>query len=170
MEVICQAPGTFLRMKAAEFRAEVARNPPLLRVLHGYTQATLIIRAQIIGCDRFHAVEARAARWLLEMDDRVPQAEFAMTHEFLALMLGVRRQTASAVASHLCRQGWVNYRRGFIEIVDRAGLEGATCECYEVIRDEFARRVGPPIPRARKAQIAVESPSTAVRSSLDQQP
>jgi hypothetical protein len=158
MEAICQAPGLFLRMRAAEFRAEVGRNPPLLKVLHGYTQAVLEIRSQIIGCDRFHAVEARAARWLLEMDDRVHQDEFTVTHEFLALMLGVRRQTVSAVASQLSRQGWIAYRRGAIEIVDRSGLEGATCECYEVIRDEFARLVGPPLPRARKAQAAVKSP------------
>jgi CRP-like cAMP-binding protein len=158
MEVICQAPGTFLRMRAAEFRAEVARNAPLLTVLHGYTQAVLEIRAQIIGCERFHAVEARAARWLLEMDDRVPEDEFTMTHEFLALMLGVRRQTVSAVASRLCDQGLIVYRRGFIEIVDRVGLEGATCECYEVIRDEFARLVGPPLPRARRELAGVKSP------------
>ena len=92
------------------------------------------------------------------MDDRVPQDEFTMTHEFLALMLGVRRQTVSAVASDLSRRGLITYRRGFIEIVDRVGLEGATCECYEVIRDEFARLVGPPIPRARKARAAVKSP------------
>src|ERR1019366_9654185 len=91
LEAICQAPGTFLRMKAAEFRVEVAQNAPLLKVLHGYTQAVLEIRAQIIGCDRFHAVEARAARWLLALDDRVPHNELTMTHEFLALMLGVRR-------------------------------------------------------------------------------
>jgi CRP-like cAMP-binding protein len=148
MEVICQAPGTFLRMGADEFRAEVGRNGPLLSVLHGYTQAVLAIRAQAIGCDRFHAVDARAARWLLEMDDRVPQDEFTMTHEFLALMLGVRRQTVSAVAQELSRNGWIVYRRGFIRIADREGLEGATCECYEVIRDEFARLVGPPIGRA----------------------
>src|ERR1035437_1674038 len=147
MEVACLAPGIFLRMRSADFLAEVARNPPLLKVLHGYTQAVLEIRAQIIGCNRFHAVEARAARWLLEMDDRVPQFEFMMTHEFLAVMLGVRRQTVSAVASDLSRRGLIAYRRGFIEIVDRVGLAGATCECYEVIRDEFARLVGPPIPR-----------------------
>ncbi len=158
LEAICQAPGTFLQMKTAEFRAEVARNASLLKVLHGYTQAVLEIRAQIIGCNRFHAVEARAARWLLEMDDRVPHDEFTMTHEFLALMLGVRRQTVSAVASDLSRRGLIVYRRGFIEIVDRVGLEGATCECYEVIRDEFARLVGPPIPRAHKARAAVKSP------------
>jgi hypothetical protein len=80
-----------------------------------------------------------------------------MTHEFLALMLGVRRQTVSAVASRLCRQGWIVYQRGCIEIVDRVGLEGAACECYEVIRDEFARLVGPPIPRARRELAAVKS-------------
>jgi CRP-like cAMP-binding protein len=155
MEVACSAPGTFLRMRSADFVAEVARNPPLLKVLHGYTQAVLEVRAQAIGCDRFHAVEARTARWLLEMDDRVPEDEFTMTHESLALMLGVRRQSVSAVASHLCQQGLIVYRRGTIEIVDRVGLEGASCECYGFIRDEFARLVGPPVPRARKAQAAV---------------
>ena len=128
------------------------------RSLHGYTQAVLVIRGQIIGCERFHAVEARAARWLLEMDDRVAQEEFTMTHEFLALMLGVRRQTVSAVAPDLSRQGLIVYRRGFIEIVDRTGLEAATCECYEFIRDEFARLVGPPIPRAHKAPPAAAAP------------
>ena len=155
MEVTCSAPGIFLRMRSADFLAEVARNPPLLKVLHGYTQAVLEIRAQAIGCDRFHAVEARAARWLLEMDDRAPHDEFTTTHESLALMLGVRRQTLSAVASHLCQQGLIVYRRGSIEIVDRAGLEATACECYEFIRDELARLVGPPVPRARKAQAAV---------------
>ena len=92
------------------------------------------------------------------MDDRVAQDEFTMTHEFLALMLGVRRQTVSAVVSDLGRRGLVVYRRGFIEIVDRAGLEDATCECYEVIREEFARLVGPPLPRARMDRAAVTSP------------
>ena len=147
VEVICQAPGTFLRMRADEFRAEVAGSAPLLDVLHGYTQAILAIRSQAIGCDRFHAVEARAARWLLEMDDRVPHEEFTMTHEFLALMLGVRRQTVSAVAQELSRRGCIAYRRGFIRIADRTALEAAACECYEVIRDEFARLVGAPIGR-----------------------
>ena len=126
--------------------------------MHGYTQAVLEIRGQIIGCERFHAVEARAARWMLEMDDRVAQDEFTMTHEFLALMLGVRRQTVSAVASDLSRQGLVVYRRGFIEIIDRAGLEAVTCECYAFIRDEYARLVGPPLPRARKARPAAATP------------
>jgi len=157
MKVICSAPGTFLRMPSAEFRAEVARNPPLLQVLHGYTQAVLESRAQSMGCDRFHAVEARAARWLLEMDDRVPQDTFTMTHEFLATILGVRRQTVSVVVSQFGRQGSVSYRRGQIQITDRVQLEDVACECYEVVRDEFARLVGPPLPRARKALQAAES-------------
>ena len=76
-----------------------------------------------------------------------------MTHEFLALMLGVRRQTVSAVAQELSRQGWIVYRRGFIRIADRTGLEGATCECYAVIRDEFARLVGPPDRTNRSAGL-----------------
>ena len=144
-------------MPSAEFRVEAARNLPLLKVLHGYTQAVLEGRAQTIGCDRFHSVEARAARWLLEMDDRVPQDRFTMTHQFLALILGVRRQTVSVVVSQLGRQGWLVYRRGVVEIIDRVGLETVACECYEVIRDEFARLVGPPVPRARKARAAAKS-------------
>jgi hypothetical protein len=61
------------------------------------------------------------------------------------------------VVSQLSRQGWLVYRRGVVEIIDRVGLEGATCECYEVIRDEFARLVGPPLPRARKARAGAKS-------------
>jgi CRP-like cAMP-binding protein len=156
MEVVCSAPGRFLRMRSADFRAEVDRNPKLLRVLHGYIQTVLEIRAQSLGCERFHAVEARAARWLLEMDDRVPQGEFTMTHEFLAMILGVRRQTVSVVVSELNRQGLISYRRGRIGITYRIGLEGVTCECYRVIRDEFARLVGPPLPRVHKATAAKE--------------
>ena len=72
-------------------------------------------------------------------------------------MLGVRRQTVSAVASDLSRRGLIVYRRGFIEIVDRAGLEDATCECYEFIRDEYARLVGPPLPRAPNSRPAANS-------------
>jgi CRP-like cAMP-binding protein len=157
MEVACSAAGTFLRMRSADFLAEVARNPPLLTILHGYTQAVLEMRAQAIGCDRFHAVEARVARWLLEMDDRVPEDAFEMTHESLALMVGVRRQTVSEVASELCRRGLIVSGRGYVEIVDRAGLESASCECYEFIRDEFARLVGPPVPREREASVKSSS-------------
>lgn len=164
MEVLCSAPGRFLRMRSADFLAEVDRNPPLLKVLHGYTQAVLEIRAQSLGCQRFHPVEARAARWLLEMDDRVPQDVFTMTHEFLAQILGVRRQTVSVVVSELSRQGLIRYRRGKMEIADRIGLESATCECYEVIRDEFARLVGPPLPRARKAKAAIEAAHERTRT------
>jgi CRP-like cAMP-binding protein len=167
VEVICQAPGTFLRMRADDFRAEVARSAPLLNVLHGYTQAILAIRSQAIGCDRFHAVEARAARWLLEMDDRVPHEEFTMTHEFLALMLGVRRQTVSAVAEELSRRGCIAYRRGFIRISDRTALEAAACECYEVIRDEFARLVGAPIPRQSGSPIRGAADAAAARRPVD---
>lgn len=157
VDVTCSAPGTFLRMRSAEFRAEIARNPPLLKVLHEYTLAVLKIGAQSMGCDSFHSVETRAARWLLEMDDRVAQDEFAMTQEFLAFVLGVRRQTVSVVLSQFSQRGWVVNQRGFVEIVDRGGLEGAACECYEVIREEFARLVGPPLPRARKARAAAKS-------------
>jgi hypothetical protein len=128
--------------------------------MHEYTLAVLEIGAQSMGCDRFHPVEARAARWLLEMDDRVPQDEFTMTQEFLAFVLGVRRQTVSVAVSQFSRQGCIVYQRGQVRIVDRVGLESAACECYEVVRDHFARLVGPPLPRAHKTLPVAESLST----------
>jgi CRP-like cAMP-binding protein len=159
MEVICSAPGTFLRIPSADFRAEVARNPPLLKVLHGYTQAVLEIRAQSMSCDRFHSVEARAARWLLEMDDRVPQDTFTMTHEF-------RPDPRSPPPDRV--SGCVPVQSAGLDRLSArpgsahrsVGLEGAACECYEAVRDEFARLVGPPLPRARKALPVARSLST----------
>jgi Mn-dependent DtxR family transcriptional regulator len=88
------------------------------------------------------------------MDDRVGQAAFTMTHESLALMLGVRRQTVSAAASDMSERGWIVYRRGLVTVVDRAGLEDAACECYETLRHELLRVVGPPIPRGREDTVA----------------
>ncbi len=147
-EVICQVPGTFLRMRAADFVEQAQRNPVLREHLLRYTQAVLSWRAQIVACNRRHPVEARLARWLLKTHDRVEGDSFPVTHEVLALMLGVRRPSVTPAARSLGRRGLIAYRHGTLRIVDRAGLEQAACECYSTIRREF-ERLGFSPPRSR---------------------
>jgi DNA-binding transcriptional regulator YhcF (GntR family) len=88
-----------------------------------------------------HPIDRRCARWLLLSHDRVPGDEIPLTQEFLAQMLGVRRATVTTAASILQRAGFIRSRRGRVLIVDREGLEGASCECYRVIRAEYERLV-----------------------------
>lgn len=131
-----------LRMPAAAFKAAVARDGAFAAVLHRYVQALVTQLAQSSACNCLHSAEARGARWLLMTHDRVDADAFPLTHEFLAQMLGVRRETVTLGLGALQRAGLIRYRHGVITVEDRAGLEAASCECYRVIRDEFRRLVG----------------------------
>jgi CRP-like cAMP-binding protein len=95
--------------------------------------------AQSAACNRAHPIDQRCARWLLMTHDRVGNDRFPLTQEFLAQMLGVRRQSVNTAASILQRAGYISYRRGMITVNDREGLESASCECYRIIRTEFDR-------------------------------
>ena len=146
--VICQVPGSALRMSAPAFRDQLGACPVLRERLQRYTQAILSWRAQIVACDRLHPVQARLARWLLKTHDRVDGDAFPVTHEVLALMLGVRRPSVTPAARALREQGLVEYRRGTLRILDREGLERASCGCYWTIRREFDRLGFRPWPAA----------------------
>ena len=137
-----QVPGEGVRMEADAFRDVIARCPVLNRLLLRYTLALMTLLAQNAACNRTHAVEERCSRWLLLTQDRVHQASFPLTQEFLAEMLGVRRPTVSIAASLLARAGLVSYVRGRITILDRPGLEAASCDCYRIIAGEFEHLVG----------------------------
>ena len=139
---LMQVPGEGLRMSAEAFTREVRPGSVLHSRLHLYTQALMIQMSQSSACNRLHSVEQRCARWLLMTQDRADNGEFPLTHEFLSQMLGVRRATVSEVASALQQQGLITYRRGIITILDRPGLEAATCECYGIIAAEFDRLLG----------------------------
>ena len=93
--------------------------------------------AQTAACNGHHAVDERLARWLLMAHDRAEGAEFPMTQEFMAMMLGVRRAGVSVAAAVLQRAGAIGYRHGHVTVLDRAGLEGASCECYGAVRRQF---------------------------------
>jgi CRP-like cAMP-binding protein len=138
-DAICQVAGDLLRMSAEAFTREVNENSQFARVMGRSMQAFFSQVAQTTGCNRLHPVEQRLARWMLMTQDRVGQDRLELTQEFLAQMLGVRRQSVNLVASMLQRAGFIRYQRGIIEIVDRSGLESVSCECYEVVRIEQER-------------------------------
>lgn len=142
LEVATLIPGRFLSIPAEEFIAQVTLNRALLERLHVYTQTVLSVRACSVACYRLHPVEARLARWLLKTHDRVTGDTFQLTQESLALMLGVARPSVTVHALALQRAGLIDYRRGHIRILDRPGLEVASCECYWIVRREFDRLLG----------------------------
>jgi CRP-like cAMP-binding protein len=139
-----QVPGEALRIDATVFgRLLDEASGAVRQLLYRYTQALFNQLAQHVVCNRLHRTAQRCARWLLLTHDRVDGDEFPLTHEFLALMLGVRRASVTEVAGRLQRAGLIRYRLGRIWVLDRAGLEAASCECYGVIQQEYDRLIGP---------------------------
>jgi CRP-like cAMP-binding protein len=136
-EAFVQVEGAALWVPLRQVREIAAPGTGLFEVLHRYTQGLLSQVAQNAACNRAHPIEQRCARWLLMTHDRVGAAEFGLTQEFLAQMLGVRRAGVSVAASILARAGFIRYTRGRITVVDREGLESASCECYGIIRDDL---------------------------------
>lgn len=151
-----QVPGESIRIAASVFQKEVRRQGGLAKMLQIYTQALMVQISQGMACNGIHPIQQRTARWLLMTHDRVAAQRFPLSQEFLGQMLGVRRAGVSEVASKLQKDGLIRYSRGVIEILDRAGLEAASCECYGVIQQEFDRllgapqKQGSPKPRPRK--------------------
>jgi CRP-like cAMP-binding protein len=143
LKAFAQIPGVAARMEAATFTRLAGAPGPLHRLLLRYTQAFLTQVAQSAACNGAHLVEERCARWLLMTHDRVTGDAFPLTHEFLAFMLGVRRAGVTMAMRTLQDLGLVDYSRGWVEIVEREGLEGASCECYRVVRDHFDRLLPP---------------------------
>lgn len=134
-----QVPGDAICMKAEAFKKAFQASEPFRTVLYRYTQALLVQISQGNACNRVHSIEERCARWLLQTHDRVEADEFTLTQEFLGQMLGVRRASVNVVSSMLQQAGFIRYSRGRITVTDRAGLESASCRCYEVIRKEYDR-------------------------------
>ena len=139
VRAVIQIPGTATRMEAELFVRLAAAPGVLHHLLLRYTQAFMTQVAQTAACNAAHLVEQRCARWLLMTHDRVGDEEFPLTHEFLAFMLGVRRAGVTVAMQALQEAGLIHYTRGHVGIVDREGLERASCECYRVVRAHFER-------------------------------
>lgn len=141
-ECMVQLPDGGLRARADAVKAEFKRGGALQDLLHRYTQSLLVMTSQAAACNRAHTVGERLARWLLMCHDRSASAELPLTHEFLAMMLGVRRAGVTESAIILQAEGLIKYNRGQVTIEDRPGLEEFACECYGIIRAEFEPRTG----------------------------
>jgi CRP-like cAMP-binding protein len=138
-EAIVQIPGSALRLPADILRREVLASPELRAVLLRYVQAYVYSAAQSVACNRAHLVEQRLARWLLTARDRSGSDTLPLTHEFIAMMLGVGRPRVTVAAQSLQTAGLIEYNHGLITITDREGLKVAACECYDVMQREYAR-------------------------------
>jgi CRP-like cAMP-binding protein len=136
---VTQPGDTVLMMPIEAFMREVERSQALKDAISRYSQAVMSEFMVSVACNTLHTVLERSCRWLLRAHDRVTGDRFRLSHEFLAVMLGVRRPTVSLAASTLQKAGLIRYTRGEVTVLDRAGLEGASCECYAVTRGYFDR-------------------------------
>jgi CRP-like cAMP-binding protein len=140
--VYVQVPGTALRMEAGIFRDVLERSRTLNLAMLRYAHAFFNQVAQSAACAHLHRVEQRCCRWLLMTRDRMPSGDFLLTHEFLGMMLGVRRTTVTDVMGGLQKAGLIRYRRGHVSILDHEALRQRACECYEISKLEFDRMLG----------------------------
>jgi CRP-like cAMP-binding protein len=132
-----QITGTAFRIKAERLRAEVTRNAALYKLILRYVRTMLAQISQSVACNAFHPIDERLARWLLLTHDMAESDGFALTHQSISEMLGVSRSRVSMAAGNLQQRNLIRYARGRISILDRSGLEAASCECYRVVRDEI---------------------------------
>jgi CRP-like cAMP-binding protein len=139
VRTIVQVPLTGVRMRSEALRADLVVGGTLVRLLQRHTQVVMVTMAQLILCNRVHRLDQRAARWLLQVDERVEEAPFGVTQEFLAQMIGVQRPALSVAMRQFKDAGLVRYSRGQISIADRDGLLGRSCGCIKIIAAEARR-------------------------------
>ena len=129
--------GNALRLKASVLKSELlGGRTALSHNLTRYTQMLLLMTGRSVACNKLHSLEQQLAKWLLLMNDYVGD-ELRLTHDLMALTLGVRRAGVSVAASGFRSSGVIDYRRSYIQVIDRKGLEAIACECYQIIKDEY---------------------------------
>lgn len=136
-QLIVQMAGEVYEMPRQRFVDHVNEQPNFRKLIHRYVFAQYTAALQLIACNRLHSASERCATWLLLSDDRAGHGVFTMTHDALALMLGVHRPAATVEASALQKANLIRYKRGRVEVTDRVGLVGEACECYGIVHDAF---------------------------------
>ena len=140
--LMAQLAGQSIRIPAERLEKALLPGSRLTVLLRTYSQAFFVQTAQNAACNGIHPISMRAARWLLATQDRAESESFYLTQEFLAFMLGVARQSVGIAVGELADRGLISYTRGQMRVLDRKGLEEASCECYGIVRAEFARLLG----------------------------
>ena len=142
LKAFTQVPGRGMRVRADLFKEEFDRVGTLHRLILAYAQVFFVQAAVTAACNRLHLLDERLASWLLRSRDRAHSDTLPLTHEFLSVMLGVRRAGVTEAVGRLEAEGLIRHERGRIDLADVAGLEQASCECYRVLRAEFDRLLG----------------------------
>jgi len=142
MRAIVQGSGQLLRMKAMDLKQELVECPFFLQTLNRYLYVIMRQLPQMAACTHFHEIEPRLARWLLMTHDRSSTDTFHLTHQFLAGMLGVRRSGVTIAAGSLQVRKLIDYRRGEITVLNRRGLEKASCTCYQTLNIDYDKQFG----------------------------
>lgn len=137
--VFVQVPGKALRIEASYLQKAIHANAPLRKLFLKYHDAFQFQVSQSVACNGLHCLPERCCRWLLMTHDRVEGDELLLTHEFLSVMLGVRRPSVTEILHGLKERNLITYSRGRIRVLDRQGLEDGSCECYRAVRDEYDR-------------------------------
>ncbi|MGH6837236.1 MAG: Crp/Fnr family transcriptional regulator [Methylocella sp.] len=141
---LVQLEGGLLRIPIKILHLEFEQSPHIRNLFVSYSETLLAQIQQTVACNSMHTTQERMCRWLLMMHDRVESEDLVYTHEFLAAMMGVNRKSVTLAAQALQAAGLINYRRGKMQVLDRPGLEEASCECYRVIKERFAVFLSPP--------------------------
>jgi CRP-like cAMP-binding protein len=154
---IVRTAGHAYRLERRLLAAEFLRGGAVQRLLLRYTQALIAQICQTAACNRHHSVEQQLSRWLLWSVDRLPSQELTMTQELVAGLLGVRRESITEAAGRLQQDGFIRYRRGHINVLDRIGLQSRACECYTVVKNEMNRLL---------PEVARSSPATRAQREV----
>lgn len=139
-----QLEGPMLRCDIKYLREEFKQSPHMQDLLVSYSETLLSQVMQTVACNSLHSVEERLSRWLLMMHDRAEGEKLTYTHEFLARIMGANRTSITLAAQSLQNNGLIRYRRGMMQVEDRAGLEAAACECYVIVKARFEAFLTPP--------------------------
>lgn len=162
IQAVVRSTGYAYRIRAKTLQREIESAPELGTALKKYQHFVMAQMAQTAACNRHHTLDQQLCCWFLHCLDRIPSNELIITQEFIAQMLGVRREGVTAAAGKLQKNGMISYRRGRISIIDRAGLEDRACECYGIIRGEYDRIMAP-----KKDNFNQNSSAVIYRNSND---